>query len=286
MKCLACGSEKLKLFKTIDRIEILECKKCKLALTKSGILKNTNVSEGYNLKNYLEVKKQQETKFNHIIKILNQFLSAKNSILDIGAGFGLFSSLLDKNKYDYKIEVIEPSLPLYFLKNCSKKVVIKKINYQTFLVENKKKFDCILFLDSLEHFINPADVLKKTTEILDKNGYIVINLPNYQSLMRKLCNNWSWWMVEDHKWHFSPSSIKAFLKKNNLETFHFETYENFWDFKKNLDGNFIKIKNRILRRLIKAFFIFSFFPFYFTCKKIIWYFGYGGLMLIIAKKRC
>lgn len=31
-------------------------------------------------------------------------------------------------------------------------------------------------------------------KILNENGFLIIQTPNYQSLMAKICKNWSWWM--------------------------------------------------------------------------------------------
>lgn len=285
-KCIICGSKKLNLLKKINTIKILECKKCFLGITETSNKQNNNLlynSSGlYNLKNYKDLKKNQKIKFNKIVNLIKKYISKKSLILEVGAGFGLFANMLIKN--NYKVEIIEPNLPLYFLKDISNDLKIYKLIYQKFLKNNKTKYDCIIFLDTLEHFVNPNKIMEETIKILKKNSYIVINLPNYQSMMAKLSKNWAWWMIEDHKYHFSPSSIKNFLQKNELRIIHFETYEQFWDFKKNLDGNFTDIKIPILRKILKGIFFIIFFSIYIPLKKLIWFFGYGGLMLIIAKK--
>lgn len=41
-----------------------------------------------------------------------------------------------------------------------------------------KKFDIILFLHILEHLYSPFDVLKIATDYLNKDGYVIIALPN------------------------------------------------------------------------------------------------------------
>lgn len=286
-KCILCNTDQLKLIKEIGNAKILECKSCKLASTELKISKMTEnqnpETDYYNLEKYILQKNQQKRKFTYIIKILKKFAKS-GDILDVGAGFGLFDSLLMENG-NYKMDLIEPDLPLYFIKGQKEKVQVYKTNYQHFLSKNKKMFDCILFLDSLEHFNNPNQILKKTKKILSRNGLIIINLPNYKSIMAKICKYWSWWMIEDHKFHFSPDSIEKVLEKNGFEMIYLTSYEGFSDFKKNLDGNFTNIKNSVKRKLIKLIFYMFFFPCYVTFRKFLWFFKYGGLLLVVARNR-
>ena len=109
-------------------------------------------------------------------------------------------------------------------------------------------------MDVLEHFRNPLSNLKKAKSLLKKDGILVIQTPNYKSLMARICRDWAWWMVENHKFFFSPKSIKLLLEKVGIKIEYFFTYEDFKDFKKNLDGNFSNIKNDLPRKIFKAIF--------------------------------
>lgn len=44
--------------------------------------------------------------------------------------------------------------------------------------------------------------------------------------------------------------------KYGYQTIYLKTYEDWDDFKKNLDGNFLFIKTSILRKLVKLIFLF------------------------------
>jgi len=98
-------------------------------------------------------------------------------------------------------------------------------------------------MDVLEHFKDPVANLKKAKLLLKEDGILVIQTPNYKSLMARICKDWAWWMIEDHKFFFSPKSLKKILNKSEFETESFKTYEDWEDFKKNLDGNFMEIKS-------------------------------------------
>jgi len=283
IKCILCNRSSLIFFKKVKSKKLYKCPECNLIYTEKKKL-NIKVQKKrnlYNLANYLSNWKIQEIKIKNIILILQSKLKY-GKILEVGSGFGLFAHILASN-LNYKIEVLEPKLPLYFLKK-NKDILIHRLTYQRYLKKCVKKYDCIIFIDVIEHFDNPYKILIKTKKIMKKNGLVAIQVPNYKSLMAWLCNNWSWWMVEDHKVHFSSESIARLLKRAGFTILHFHTYEPFYDLKKNLDGNFTSITNQIIRKISKLIYFSIFFPLYFALRKVIWQLGYGGLIFVIARK--
>lgn len=183
------------------------------------------------------------------------------------------------------MEIIEPSVEPYYLKQEKIDFFHHKIIYQKFIQQEKnKQYDLLLMIDVLEHFKKPLTILKKTRSFLKNNGYLVIQTPNYQSLMAKICQYWSWWMVEDHKLIFSPQSIRQILNKANFKVVYFKTYEDWYDFKKNLDGNFSQIKVSPVRKMVKLLFFSFFIPIYFLLRQILWRLGCGGAIFLVAKR--
>lgn len=286
LSCKLCKSTKFSLLKEIGNYDIYLCNNCDLGLTVliNSDLKNHKEkikSELYSFKNYDLVRFKYIKRFNYLIKIIKKF-KKKGSVLEVGAGFGLFSMLLSKEN-SYEIEVIEPfNKSQYIFKD--KNIIINRLTLEKYLTQVKnKKFDIIVLFDVLEHLNEPSIILEKLNKILNKNGIVIIQLPNHNSLMAKVCKSWSWWLPEEHKYHFSPKSMNLLLKKKGLMTKYFTTYEDFNDFKKNLDGNFTWIKNNLIRKINKAFFYFYFIPLYFLLRKLIWSQGYGGLIFLIAR---
>lgn len=278
--CYFCKKKLTKSFKKIDTAFIYECKNCCNAFITFNRKKNINLKRMYDFSLY----KKNEVRFRkRFTKLTDRILKYKKSgkLLEVGAGFGLFSKIL-LEKSNLKLEIVEPELTPHYLKK--KPYKIHSINYEKFLKTCKSKFDLIIFMDIIEHFKNPLKILKDTSQILKNDGFIVIQTPNYLSLMAKMCKNWSWWMIEDHKILFSVKSIKKNLRLSRYKIKQLITYEDYYDFKKNLDGNFTYIKNIIIRKTIKFIFFSIFFPFYFFFRFIIWGLGYGGLIFLIAKK--
>lgn len=283
--CNICSNKELILLKQISKSQIYECPRCKLGITVGGPLMSKKISEIrslYNFRLYDSFRKDYENRFNQLITIIKRY-KTHGSILEIGAGFGLFSSLLSKDG-KFKINVIEPYLSTDYLKG-KKHVVVYNCPLESFLIKNRNKYDLIVLLDVLEHLLDPYNIMGQLKTRLKTNGLIVIQLPNYRSFMAKLCLKWGWWMIEDHKYHFSVDAIKTLLMKNKFKIKYIRTYEYFNDFKKNLDGNFEGIENVLVRKIIKGLFLIIFVPFYFTFRKFIWVLGYGGLIFLIAESK-
>lgn len=278
-KCPICQRTLKRKIKKIKKVNIFECENCQLAILEKNI--SLSSEKLYSLENYQKEVPRLKKRFHYLSAIITKYIK-KGEVLDVGSGFGLFSSILAK-KGDYHFLLLDKYVFPYLFKD-RVDFNYKKEDYLRFLKIYKKKFDLILMLDIIEHFKDPNLVLKKTNKILRKNGYLVIQTPNYQSLMAKICQYWSWWMVEDHKLIFSPKSIRKVLNKTNFKVVYFKTYEDFYDFKKNLDGNFSQIAQHFLRKIGKLFFFFLFIPFYFTLRKLLWGLGYGGAIFLVAKK--
>ncbi len=203
----------------------------------------------------------------------------KGKVIDIGGGFGLFSSILN-NLSSYEVEILEPYLETKYAKD----IKVYKKSFEEFIKKNTYKYNIVIALDVIEHFQKPILTLQKIAGLMSENAILVIQTPNYQSLMAKLCKQWSWWMVEDHKFMFSPNSIKLMLNKTGYKIRYFSTYEDLYDFKKNMDGNFANIDISIIRKLLKGIFFGLFIPFYILARKTIWRLELGGLIFLIAER--
>lgn len=264
--------------KVVDGVSIYECENCRLGFVDQKKSVKKNLDKLYRLNEY---KKEEEMIVSRLDPIVNNIVRHKSSgtVLEIGPGHGLLSSLLFK-KGNYELDVVEPYLNPHYLSGQSYK--LHKTDLDQFLKTNKKKFDLIIMFDVIEHLEDPFSSLQKLKNILREDGVLVIQTPNHRSLMQTLTKKWSWWMIEDHKWFFTPHSLQKALKKNGLKEVYEYTYEDWIDFKKNLDGNFAFFKNIYLRKIAKASFFAAFIPFYFTTRILFWKMGKGGLLLVIA----
>lgn len=96
-----------------------------------------------------------------------------------------------------------------------------------------RSFDCILFLDVLQHLPDPAGILSQFGKLLTSNGLIVIDSPNFNhiSVWRDLSRGKITWRqrrdFEESRLHFTAGSlVKQWLKRSGLEVvnvgYHYE----------------------------------------------------------------
>lgn len=272
--CPLCKSNRIKFLKKINQIKIYECLYCKIAIIPKNSQFQSNI---YDFHEYNKLRSRYEKNFIKIIKEIKK-IKKSGDVLDVGCGFGLFSNLMLKN--GFKVWAIEPTLKTHYLKHS-----VYKTSFQAFFKKNRRKYDIVVLTDVIEHFENPKYILKNIKSILKNNGIVVIQTPNYKSIMAKTCTYWAWWMTEDHKLIFSTKSLNKTIKESGLTVLINKSYESIVDFKKNFDGNFSNIKNCFFRKFLKFITYIPFFTFYLIFRKILWYFGYGGLILNISKRQ-
>ena len=100
-------------------------------------------------------------------------INNKSTVLDFGCGDQSF--LKELSRLGYK-KLFGTDLNTEFIK--SSKIIIKKD-----IKEFKKKFNLITMCGVLEHVNNPLVLLKKLSLYLKRNGFIMLETPNAESLL-------------------------------------------------------------------------------------------------------
>ena len=156
-------------------------------------------------------------------EVLNLIPKKNNqNILEVGCGYGYTLKKLKEDGYASFTMGIEKK------KQCENKALDHNIDQ--FIcddVENLKNkidktFDVILFLDVLEHLVDPWNVLKKFFLLLKSDGIIIISIPNIRnlSILKKLFFKGRWDYEESgildrtHLRFFTNSSFKDDLIKH------------------------------------------------------------------------
>lgn len=172
-----------------------------------GDLNNINS----NFKKIISLPEKNSDNKNRVKRCQN-FLKKKDKILDIGCGLGVF--LFELKKKGYKINGIEPDQHLY---KHSKKILGRNIfngNLQSFIRKNKDiSFNFISLNKVLEHVCNPKKIIAKLPNLMRKNAYLYIEVPDEAS--SKKGKNREELFVE-HLHVFSKKSLSNLLSENGF----------------------------------------------------------------------
>ena len=173
-------------------------------------ISHTNNKKGLFNWMYHTVRKYSiTTKLNLLKKI-----SKNKNHLDIGCGTGEFLNAC-KNS-GFKTEGIEPS-------KLAREQAINNYNlsvtHNTELDQFKSsQFDTISMWHVLEHIPELNKTIREFNRILNKNGKVIIAVPNHNSWDAKYYKEyWAGWDTPIHLWHFSKLSIEKIFKIHDFK---------------------------------------------------------------------
>ena len=161
---------------------------------------------------------------------LKRFLNENDRILDVGCGPGLFC--LEASKNGLNAEGIEPSRMLV---DIGRNKLNIDIHYG--LLEDFRptyKFNGITIWDVLEHIPNPVEILTKSYDLMEDDGYLFVQVPNYEGISNRFKTflNRSGIKNNDFKhfgfpWHifsFNQKSLSILLKTCGFTPVLFESW--------------------------------------------------------------
>lgn len=197
---------------------ILQCNKCKIMFQRRDTITN-NTAEVYNIdyfqgkvyKNYFNEELERKQRFVKKIELINYYLPQEGRVLDIGCAAGFFLKVMKDIGYDaYGLDISSTAYD-YLMNHYDFKIFRGDI----FEAEYKDKlFDIITLWDVLEHLIDPELVLDEIYRILKKQGVLVIETLNIDSLNFKLLQNrWPLFFPDYHLFYYNKKFLIKLLNK-------------------------------------------------------------------------
>jgi len=141
-------------------------------------------------------------------------LKSLGSLLDVGCGNGGFLKIFDKHKWQlFGLEINKSQAQV------AQK--LRKVKIFTKTVENFKftpnYFDVVTLWHVFEHLENPRKILVKLHRILKNNGYLLIEVPNGNSIYRKIFNDhWQLLMPPEHLFFWTNKSLKLIINNSGF----------------------------------------------------------------------
>lgn len=210
--CPLCG-QKTELFFP-ENSNLLKCMVCGVVFNKSSMLgkyyyENERVT-------HVDKKKINSRKRNakQRVNLIKKILKKESVLIDIGCGEGLF--LQEAKNYVNNVYGIEPTkhYATYAKDHLSLDIqqgVIEEIEFPA------DTFDIVTMFHVLEHLHSPSQTLDRIYSWIKQNGYIVIEVPNIESRTARYKGlNWEL-IYPEHKFYFSPNSLKCLLEKKHFE---------------------------------------------------------------------
>ena len=177
--------------------------------------------------NQLVYDREIASEFSGLIKEHQQVLNwvgHNKKVLEIACHTGYVTAWLKKQKCDIvgadiygpALEKAKPYLSRSILGDIEEKEVWQQIETE--------KYDVVLYMHILEHLVNPEAILKKTKDILNPGGMVIICLPNVSNW----CERWDMFMgkftytdlgVMDrtHLHFYNYYTAKDFIERSNLK---------------------------------------------------------------------
>ena len=144
------------------------------------------------------------------VKLVSKYVS-RGTILDYGCGTGMFLNEAAKNGFkSYGIEPEDGARE--FASKMDLKVFKSKED-----VSKELSFDTITLWHVLEHVTDLGNTLSFFNERLNKNGMLIIAVPNHKSFDAKHYGKfWAAYDVPRHLYHFDKTTVEMLLNQNNF----------------------------------------------------------------------
>ncbi len=238
MNCPLCKNTTYQEWGKVGTYSILRCRKCGLGITsplpdeEERRLLNTEI---YRLEErihaYLSRRSYFEKRYRENIATIKRF-KQNGTLLDVGCNIGLFLTVareegfsvigveLNKGCADYGRNAFNLDIRTDVLDNVS---------------IPEQSIDVITLFDVLEHVPDMHGFMLSVKRLLKKDGLLVLQSPNFQSLMVRLTGtNWNWLTPPDHVYHFTPTTIEMLLKEHRLDIKMLRTWEPATEFSNNV----------------------------------------------------
>ncbi len=237
IECPVCGNTKFAPFlrshdyhHSKENFDIVKCENCGLKITGNP---PSEIPAYYENPDYISHSDTHKGIINNIYHKVREIMLRKKArwiekyggrksgnLLDIGSGTGYFADRMQKRGWDVKtMEVNEAARSFaaatFGLKGYASLKAPALLDTE---------FSVITLWHVLEHVEDIGQYMKTFKHILEKDGTIVIAVPNPDSYdARKYGPYWAAYDLPRHLWHFAPKNISELANRYGFEVYATET---------------------------------------------------------------
>lgn len=235
----------LLVFGETNDFTILKCQNCGFGLTADF---PKQIGDYHRDETYIQEETLFRNIFNKRVKHILKYIK-KGRVLEIGCSTGLLLSLLKDKGWD--VMGVEPSQKAAAMAmKRGIEVQVKKFEEIKF----KKRFNLVILNHTFEHLEDPFKSLEKIYSILEKDGLLLIDVPNFGSFSANtMKTKWSLLLPLEHPWHFTSQSLQLLLKQKKYEVETIYSASGVWDYADPFAGlvkSLLSLKKRFFNELI------------------------------------
>lgn len=224
--CPVCGKTEQRFLLKKDGWTVAQCTSCSLAMVNP---RAHNALDIYKSDDYFQDEKYYydyagnktayQKGFRSKLKLISKYCNRKGNLLDVGAAYGFFME--EASKFGFNPYGVELSASAARHASDFGKVFHATL---TDAPIEQKKFAVVTFIDSLEHFEQPLDGLRRAWQLLESQGIVAVMVPNIASRFARLTGEkWHLLLPEEHLYYFTPKSTQLMLEKANFQVLHMGT---------------------------------------------------------------
>jgi 2-polyprenyl-3-methyl-5-hydroxy-6-metoxy-1,4-benzoquinol methylase len=211
LKCTSEIHEKPTLYK---------CTKCNLIFSEYVHSKFEEEYSNVEDKKYIQQIPYKQKYFNLYLSKIRSFLNKDHKVLEIGSYYGILGNIIKPHVKEYTGLELSKHAAEYSNENFELNIANEPLEE---FVKKNNKFDIIIMNDVIEHLDDPFKSLKLIEKSLKSNGILIFTTFNINSIIPKILKSKYHWIMPMHKFYFSNSTLKFFLKANNMNLFKIKT---------------------------------------------------------------
>lgn len=219
IKCIVCKNKDKNLFTIKYRkpdCSIVECGNCSFHFIPPFYRKTIDYTK-YKSQEVAEQIKQADVWLKIQRNLLRYHLihryKKNGKVFDVGAGFGHF--LLTGKQLGHEVYGCELSRANIAFVREHLNLDVENENFLN--ISEDQKYDIVTLWDVLEHIDDADKIIKKASRIMNKGGFILIQVPQLDSFFSTLLKDKWWAMGLDHVNYFSKYTIRQLLSAHGFE---------------------------------------------------------------------
>jgi 2-polyprenyl-3-methyl-5-hydroxy-6-metoxy-1,4-benzoquinol methylase len=220
--CPVCGTGDQTALYEVDGWKIVRCASCRMAMVNPRRKRTIEIyqDDAYfkDDKYYYDYegnKSAYQKGFRSKLSLISKYCPRRGKLLDVGAAYGFFME--ESARFGFEPFGVE----------LSRDAAARAGRYGTVFnesllhVDTGHRFAVVAFIDSLEHFDQPVDGLRKARELLLDDGIVAVMVPNIDSWFARIVKaKWHLLLPEEHLFYFTPNSVRLMFEKVGFEILH------------------------------------------------------------------